>query len=89
MGLHAAPLVLERDPQVLDTITLYSTLAANRATTFCFLILYEIIFPFVETQNHVVELQSIRDPAQLTSKYTGIWAFLLSSYIINLVLEPF
>ena len=49
--------------QVSDAFAIYLALALDQATTFCFLLFQEIIFPPMKTQYPVVEHFSIGDPA--------------------------
>jgi len=48
---------------VSDAFAIYLALALDQATTFCFLLFQEIIFPPMKTQYPVVEHFSIGDPA--------------------------
>ena len=66
--------------QVRDATVLYSALVLDRATTLCFLLFQEIMFPLMKTQYLVVECLSIRGPTQSTSEYQKVWVFPLSSY---------
>ena len=72
--------LIHTNSQVTRTISLNYAFALDRATTLCFLLFQETIFPPKDAPYPVVDCLSMGQPTQSASLYPQIWVFPLSLY---------